>query len=202
MLKIQKFVVNMNVSKNTSTDDFATHEQLLEDTFRWGQVRFFAPYTELTSKPELKVAIITCIDCRILTASFGIDHPGKAVIIRTAGALMTSDTIRNLLISIYKLGVTLVAVVGHTDCGGEMNKEKMNQLLETIANTTGKATNEILRILNRKSSSEVFLGFENVEDQVRDTVENIARHPLIPDYVDVQGYLYDTKSCKITRLTK
>ena len=115
---------------------------------------------------------------------------------------MTSDTIRNLLISIYKLGVTLVAVVGHTDCGGEMNKEKMNQLLETIANTTGKATNEILRILNRKSSSEVFLGFENVEDQVRDTVENIARHPLIPDYVDVQGYLYDTKSCKITRLTK
>ena len=191
----------MSTNNNTNTNNSAMQEQLLEDTFRWGQVRFYAPYTELTSRPELKVAIITCIDCRILTASFGIDHPGKAIIIRTAGALMTSDTIRNLLLSIYKLGVTLVAVVGHTDCGGEMTKENMNELLETIATTTGKSTNEILKILNRKSSSEFFLGFENVKDHLKQTVENITRHPLIPDYVDVQGYLYSTQSGKITRLT-
>ena len=197
----KEVVTNMSTNNRISTNTFTIPNKLLEDTFQRGIEKFFPSYTELTSKPELKVAILTCIDCRIVATSFGIETPGKAIFIRTAGALMTSDTIRNLLIAIYKLGVVLVAVVGHSDCGGEMSKENMDELLETIANTTERSPKEVLQVLNKKNSSEVFFGFQNVKDQVIKTVEDIIHHPLIPAYVDVQGYLYHTQSGKITRLT-
>lgn len=189
------------LTKDNSKSEFLAHEHLLEESFRNGSVSFYAPYKELTSKPEMHVAILTCIDCRIVTASFGMNHPGEAIIIRTAGALFTDDSLRNLLIAIYKLGVTLIAVIGHTDCGGALSKEHMDELLESIAQTQNLPVHEILKSTNKKSSSELFLGFKNVEDQIKQTVKLIVGNKLIPKRVDVQGYLYNTSNGSITRLT-
>ncbi|MFW9929877.1 MAG: beta-class carbonic anhydrase [Candidatus Thorarchaeota archaeon] len=166
-------------------------KQLIEESFRQGGTRFFYFYNDLTPIPEYNSAIITCMDCRITTENLGIFYPGKVIIIRTAGALFTPDVLRSLLISIYELKVTNIAVVGHLDCGGKMSNEKMKELVKKISNEIKKSENEILNILGKRSASEEFLGFTNVEEQVKKTVKTIKSHPLIPKTVEVNGYIYN-----------
>lgn len=62
------------------------------------------------------LAVLTCIDSRIdPLAMLGL-LPGDAKIIRNAGARMTPDSLRSLVIAANLLGVTRVCVVQHTDC--------------------------------------------------------------------------------------
>ena len=175
-------------------------ESQLEDAFRWGETIFYSPYQELSSSPEMKVAILTCMDCRIITASFGINHPGKAIIIRTAGGLFTSDTLRSLLIAIYDLGVRMVAIVGHNECGGRMSPEKMDLLIQKISSSRNISKKEILAMLGAKCASEALLGFDDEVSQVRGTVEKIRACSLIPGDIVIRGYLYDTKHGRIRKL--
>ncbi|MFX0206457.1 MAG: beta-class carbonic anhydrase [Candidatus Hodarchaeota archaeon] len=159
----------------------------------WRNLKFYFPYRELTSSPSWRVAILTCMDCRIVSNVFGVEDPGEAIIIRTAGALLTLDSLRSLLISIYELNVNLIVVCGHTDCGGRMSKDHMNQLLSKICKKTSISREEILNILNSSNPSEAFRGFIDVKVQVQKTIKSIREHPLIsPTGVEVVGYIYET----------
>ncbi len=62
------------------------------------------------------LAVLTCIDSRIdPLAMLGL-RPGDAKIIRNAGARVTEDARRSLVLAGNLLGVTRVCVVHHTDC--------------------------------------------------------------------------------------
>src|SRR3979411_2715773 len=62
------------------------------------------------------LAVLTCIDSRIdPLAMLGL-RAGDAKIIRNAGARVTSDALRSLVLAPNLLGVTRVCVVQHTDC--------------------------------------------------------------------------------------
>lgn len=165
----------------------------LENKFKiWPNLKYFFPYSELTNRPEWRVAILTCMDCRIISGVFGIEDPGNAIIIRNAGALLTFDSLRSLLIAIYELNVNLIVVVGHTDCGGEMTKEQMTRLLSKVSKKTGIPSEEVLRLLRSPNPYDAFLGFNDVEEQINQTVMTIREHPLIfPAEVEVLGYIYD-----------
>jgi carbonic anhydrase len=71
------------------------------------------------------LAVLTCIDSRIdPLAMLGL-RPGDAKIIRNAGARVTDDTLRSLVLAANLLGVERVCVVQHTDCAmvGPTNDE-------------------------------------------------------------------------------
>src|ERR1700687_612995 len=62
------------------------------------------------------LAVLTCIDSRIdPLAMLGL-RAGDAKIIRNAGARVTDDSLRSLVLAANLLGVTRVCVVQHTDC--------------------------------------------------------------------------------------
>ncbi len=174
----------------------------LDEKFRiWQNIKFYFPYSELTNHPKWRVAILTCMDCRIISSIFGIEDPGNAVIIRTAGALLTFDSLRSLLIAIYELNVNLIVVVGHTDCGGEMTKEYMTRLLTKISRKTGISGEKILSLLSSSDTSDAFLGFNDVIVQINQTVKTIQEHPLIsPAEVEVVGYIYDVSKGQLSKL--
>jgi carbonic anhydrase len=62
------------------------------------------------------LAVLTCIDSRIdPLAMLGLEA-GDAKILRNAGARVTDDALRSLVLAVNLLGVTRVCIVQHTDC--------------------------------------------------------------------------------------
>jgi carbonic anhydrase len=67
-------------------------------------------------KPAHRLAVLTCMDCRIdPLEAFGLAL-GDAVVLRNGGAEVSDDVLRSLRLARDNLGVAAVRVVGHTDC--------------------------------------------------------------------------------------
>jgi len=72
---------------------------------------------DLPMPPGRKFAVVTCMDARLDPAKFlGLDE-GDAHVIRNAGAVVTDDALRSLIISHHLLGTQEAVVIAHTDCG-------------------------------------------------------------------------------------
>jgi carbonic anhydrase len=78
---------------------------------------------ELPGRATRGLAVLTCMDSRIDPLRMLGLAPGDAKILRNAGARVTDDVLRTLVLAVYLLGVDRVMVVAHTDCrmsaGGE-----------------------------------------------------------------------------------
>ena len=71
----------------------------------------------LSAPPAKRIAMVGCMDARINpVTSLGLAY-GDAHILRNAGAVVTPDVHRSLIVSTQKLGVREIMVIGHTKCG-------------------------------------------------------------------------------------
>jgi len=61
-------------------------------------------------------ALVTCMDSRIEPLTMLGLHPGDAKILRNAGARVTPDVIRSLILATRFLEVREIAVMQHTNC--------------------------------------------------------------------------------------
>ena len=73
-------------------------------------------HEELTGTAKKGLAIITCMDSRISPLAVVGMKPGDAKILRNAGARVTDDVLRTLVLASYLLGVKRILVMPHTDC--------------------------------------------------------------------------------------
>ena len=74
------------------------------------------PLAGLEAGAAKGLAVLTCMDSRIdPLAMLGL-APGDAKILRNAGARVTDDVLRTLVLASYLLGVDRVMVVAHTSC--------------------------------------------------------------------------------------
>src|SRR3978361_2321570 len=81
------------------------------------------------------LAVITCMDSRIdLLGMLGLQK-GDAKILRNAGARVTEDVLRTLVLAVHLLNVNRVMVVAHTDC--RMSKVTDDQAHQEILNGAG-----------------------------------------------------------------
>src|SRR5579862_1424325 len=119
---------------------------------------------ELPMPPGRKFVVVTCMDARLDPARFLGLAEGDAHVIRNAGGLVNEETIRSLVISRHRLGTEEALVIGHTDCG-----------MLTITNT------DLYERLGPESEGIDFLPFSDVAESVRESVEKIRAHPLLPD---------------------
>ena len=62
------------------------------------------------------LAVLTCMDSRIEPLEMLGLAPGDAKILRNAGARVTDDVLRTLVLATYLLGVDRAMVVAHTNC--------------------------------------------------------------------------------------
>src|SRR5664280_2318654 len=61
-------------------------------------------------------ALVTCMDSRIEPLDMLGLRPGDAKILRNAGARVTEDVLRSLILATRFLGVREIAVMQHTNC--------------------------------------------------------------------------------------
>lgn len=158
-----------------------------------------------TSKyPEKKIAIVTCMDTRLvelLPAALGIRN-GDVKIIKNAGATITNpfdSTMRSILVAIYELGVNEIMVVGHTGCGVQgMDAEEMLHLMKE----RGVSEEHITLMKHCGINLKEWLhGFDDTDEAVKETVDLIANHPLMPPTgVNVQGFVMDTYTGELMEL--
>jgi carbonic anhydrase len=110
---------------------------------------------------------------------------GDAKIIRNAGARVTEDVLRTLVLGTYLLGVERILVMPHTDC--RMAKSEEAEIHATIKEQFDVDTRS--------------LEFRTVSDQVRALaidVQRIRSYPLIRKGVSVAGAIYDVSNGSIS----
>jgi carbonic anhydrase len=142
----------------------------------------------LPMPPARHVAVLTCMDARLLPARFLGLEEGDAHVIRNAGGRASDDAIRSLAISQQLLGTNEVVVIHHTDCGmltfsNEDLRKKLKQELKADAEHID------------------FLPFKDLEQSVRDDVATIKNSPLLLKNIEVSGFIYDVKSGRLLPVT-
>ena len=150
-----------------------------------------------TSKyPDKKIAIVTCMDTRLielLPAALGFCN-GDVKIIKNAGGTIVNpfdSTMRSILVAVYELGVNEIMVIGHTGCGVQgMDADEMLHLMKERGVSEEHFTLMQHCGINLK---EWLHGFEDTDSAIRETVDLIARHPLMPPTgINVQGCVMDS----------
>jgi carbonic anhydrase len=133
------------------------------------------------------LAVLTCIDSRIdPLAMLGL-QAGDAKIIRNAGARLTDDALRSLVLAVNLLGVDRVCVVQHTDCA--MVGKTDDDLRAKIAATTGVQVDglKLLTTLDQQAA-------------LRSDIARIVDSPFIPDGVQVGGFIFDVRTGELSPL--
>ena len=154
--------------------------------------------------PDKKIAIVTCMDTRLvelLPAALGLRN-GDVKVIKNAGATITNpfdSTMRSILIAVYELGVNEIMVIGHTGCGVQgMDAEEMLHIMKE----RGVSEEHITLMKHCGIDLNSWLhGFEDTDDAVKETVDLIARHPLMPPSgVSVRGFVMDSYTGELREL--
>ena len=130
--------------------------------------------------PSRRLAVITCMDCRIdVFAVLGL-HLGEAHVIRNAGGRVTEDVLRSLALSCHLLGVDTALVMQHTGCG--------------LAGVTDEE-------LRERTGAD--LGFYPIKDHVaalREDVDVLTTMPYLEPLKLIAGFVYDVASGEITEV--
>ncbi len=131
----------------------------------------------LEGRAAKHLAVLTCMDSRIdPLATLGL-VPGDAKILRNAGARVTDDVLRTLVLATYLLDVRRVMVVAHTRCRMAGGPEA--SVHEAIAGAGGPDTRSI-----------AFLTTEDQEASLRADVQRIRSWAYLRD-VAVAGAVLD-----------
>lgn len=139
----------------------------------------------LAVQPRRKLAILACMDSRILFEMCMGVKLGDAHMIRNAGGIATEDAIRSLIVSHHLLGTKEFVIINHTDCG--LLKKNENELQAEMRKKTGVSPEIPLH----------FHAFDNLEENVREQVRKVKSHPWIPKDIPVRGFIYDVKTGRL-----
>ena len=132
------------------------------------------------------LAVLTCMDSRIDPLRMLGLKPGDAKILRNAGARVTDDVLRTLVLARYLLGVERVMVVAHTRC--RMAGGTEDDVHEAIKDAGGPDTR-----------SMSFLTTTDQEESLRGDVRRIQAWPYLKDLA-VGGFIYDLSTGTLRRV--
>jgi carbonic anhydrase len=142
-------------------------------------------YSELTGTAQKGLAIVTCMDSRINPLSVVGMRSGDAKILRNAGARVTDDVLRTLVLATYLLGVERILIMPHTNC-------RMAQVDEA------EIHNEIDTKYGIDTSELEFKTVANQQQALIDDVRRTRSYRLLKKDVAVGGAIYDVATGKIT----
>ena len=162
----------------------------------------FGDKGKLAMPPARHFAILTCMDARLDPAKFAGLAEGDAHVIRNAGGRASDDAIRSLVISYKLLGTREWFVIHHTNCGMEFfTNEVIRGLLASSLETaalTERGFHDIGKGPGSRAGDSIdWLTISNQADSVRDDVERIRQHSLVPANIAIYGYIYDVLSGRL-----
>lgn len=132
------------------------------------------------------VAVVTCMDSRIDPLGMLGLSPGDAKIFRNPGGRVTAAALEALVLGVHLLNVRRILVVPHTRCA--MASSSLEELRERVGRSAGQ-----------DASWQRFGVVEDQDAALADDVRAVRSHPLIPDSVEVGGFLYDVDTGLLTR---
>ena len=153
-----------------------------------GNARFADGFdrASLSAIPAARLAVVTCMDCRIDPLSMLGLQAGDIHVMRNAGARVTPDVIRSLIKSINQLEVERIAVIEHTDCGAA--KITLPALREKVTAITG----------NDPSDVEFHLIGDQLAALASD-IEILRTCPWLPVGTAIAGFVYDVTTGLLTQ---
>lgn len=145
------------------------------------------PTGELPTPPARTLAILTCMDARIVPHElFGLE-PGDVHVLRNAGGRVTPDVLRSLAVSTRLLGVDQVVVVHHTKCGG------------AASNSTLTAK---LREAGVEGDVPELYGAADQVAALKADLEALRSDELLDPELRVAGYRYDLDTGEVVPLSE
>ena len=130
--------------------------------------------------PATKVAVVACMDARIVPSQLLGLAVGDAHVIRNAGGVVSADTIRSLAISQRLLGTEEIVLIHHTDCG--MLTFDDEGFRRSILEETG---------IKPEWAAEAF---PDLDEDVRQSIARIQHSPFLPNKGSVRGFVYDVET--------
>jgi carbonic anhydrase len=161
-----------------AVDISAMFDDLLAANREYRQ-RFHDP--GVTGRASRGLAVVTCIDTRIdPLAMLGL-QPGDAKIIRNAGARVTDDVLRSLVLATNLLGVARVCVVHHTECA-------------VIGSSDDDLRRRVAEARGVELDGWAFLGTTDPHGALRADMERIRTCSLMPPDLVVGAFVFDVRS--------
>lgn len=127
------------------------------------------------------LAVITCIDSRIDPLRMLGLQAGDAKIIRNAGARVTDDALRSLVLAANLLGVRRVCVVQHTECA-------------MVGSTDDEMRERVQAASGADATGWKFLASTDQGATLAGDLEVIRACPLLPPDLQVGGFIFDVRS--------
>jgi carbonic anhydrase len=159
------------------TDDLLRNAEQYASSFDKG---------DLPMPPGKKVAVVACMDARLIpTRVLGLDE-GDAHVIRNAGGVVTDDTIRSLAISQRLLGTEEIILIHHTDCG--MLTFTDDEFKRSVLDDVG---------VKPEWAAEAF---PDLDEDVRQSIARIEASPFIPSK-NARGFVYEVETGKLREVT-
>jgi carbonic anhydrase len=152
-------------------------DELLENNRRYSED---FEHTGLSSAPAKKVAVLCCMDARVIPSRILGLEPGDGHVIKNAGGVVTDDAIRSISLSQNLLGTDEIVVIQHTDCG--MSTFTDEEYAERLERETGQ----------RPAWSAQ--AFSDLDQSVRDSVQTLRESPFIPHTDAIRGFVYDVET--------
>lgn len=173
----------MSLARTATVQPFPTEAfaDVLEANERYAEN--FAT-SELSGWAAKGLAVITCMDSRIDPLNVLGMKPGDVKILRNAGARVTDDVLRTLVLATYLLGVRRVLVMPHTEC--KMASGEEADVHQLIAEKSGVDTRSI--------------EIRTVTDQVGALITDVVRvraYPLLPPDLVVGAAIFDVRTGRL-----
>ena len=132
------------------------------------------------------IAVVTCMDSRIDPLGMLGLKPGDAKIFRNPGGRVTEAALEALVLGVHLLGVKRILVVPHTRCA--MASATLDELRARVGESAGQ-----------DASWQTFGVVEDQRAALEDDVRKVRSHPLIPESVEVGGFVYDVDTGLLDR---
>ncbi len=158
----------------TVTDQLLANAEQYASTFDKGA---------LPLPPAKQIAIVACMDARLNPYGLLGLSEGDAHVIRNAGGIVTQDELRSLAISQRLLGTKEIVLIHHTDCG-------------MLTFTDDEFRSQILADTGVKPSWAPE-AFDDLDTDVRQSIERIRSEPSIPLKDSVRGFVYDVTTGRL-----
>jgi carbonic anhydrase len=168
-------VTERSVAGCTNLGGVSDFDDLLEANRRFAETFTLSGFDGVAQQG---VAVVTCMDSRIDPLGMLGLKPGDAKIFRNPGGRVTEQALEALVLGVHLLNVRRVLVVPHTRCA--MATSTLEQVRERVAASAGQ-----------DASWQTFSMVTDQRAALRDDVQKVRTHPLIPDTVAVGGFVYD-----------
>jgi len=162
------------------------------DTVLGANLKYAERFTQggLPGRPtRLRLAVVTCMDCRLHVSKLLGLELGDAHIIRNAGGIVTEDVLRSLIVSCHIAETQEVMIINNKKCG--MLTFKDEELTAKLQQETGKVPVAPTR----------FYAFTDLEENVRQQMRKVRSHPWIPESILVRGFIYDVDTGRLAEVS-